>query len=113
MNLIDKVEAHYDSVLGQGLQGPITVPEWEAEIYWKPTTTLAEESKVIELTQAGKTTEALVTNVIIQARDKCGKPLVSPVDKQNLLRVADPKVLLRVITEMAEMQAELEEMGND
>ncbi len=107
--LIDNVEAHFDSVLAQGLQGPIEVPEWDAKIFWKPATTMAEENKIIELTQAGKQTEALVMSLILRARDEEGKPQFSPADKQKLMRVADPKVILRVITEMNEAQEDVEQ----
>lgn len=107
--LIDKVETHYQSVLANGLQGPIEVPEWDEKIWWKPATTMADEAKVIELTQAGKSTEALVVTLIQKARDEKGEPLFHSSDRVKLMRVADPKVILRVITEMNEMQAEMDE----
>lgn len=106
--LIDKVESHFDSVLSQGLQGPIEVPEWEAKLWWKPVTTLAEESIVMELTSAGKTTEALVTSLILRARNEDNSPAFHKADKHKLMAMADPKVVLRVITEMNDAQAEWE-----
>lgn len=107
-NLIDKVESHFDSVMAGGLQGPIKVPEWDAELYWMASTTLAEESVVLELTQSGKTTEALVMSLILRARDKDGKPVFGKQDKLKLMRMADPKVVLRVITEMNDAQADID-----
>lgn len=107
-NLIDKVESHFDSVMANGLQGPISVPEWDTELYWLASTTLAEESIVLELTQNGKTTEALVMSLILRARDKDGKQVFHKGDKIKLMRVADPKVLLRVITEMNDAQSDID-----
>lgn len=100
MSVIDKATAHFDEVLAQGLKGPIDVPEWETKIYYKPSTTMFEESKIIELTQANKTTEALVTTLIMRARDEEGKPLFTAADKHKLMRAVDPKVILRIVTEM-------------
>lgn len=107
--LIDKVETHFESVLANGLQGPVEVPEWDEKIWWRPSSTMAEESRVIELSQAGKTTEALVVTLIQKAMDKDGKPLFALSDKLKLMRVADPKVILRVITEMNDKQTEFED----
>ena len=100
MSMIDKATAHFEEVLAQGLMGPIEVPEWDAKIYYKPSTTMFEEAKIIELTQAGKTTEALVTTLIMRARDEDGKPVFSGADKQKLMRSVDPKVILRIVTSM-------------
>ncbi len=108
MSIIDNVEAHFQQVLAEGLQGPIDIPEWETELWWKPTTTLAEESIIMELTQQGKTTEALVMSLIIRARTKDNEPAFSKADKLKLMRVADPKVVLRVITEMNTATSEWE-----
>ena len=64
---------------------------------------MAEEAKVIELTQAGKSTEALVLTLIQRARDKDGEALFSSSDRLKLMRLADPKVILRIITEMNDL----------
>lgn len=98
--MIDKATAHFEEVLAQGLQGPIEVPEWDAKIYYKPSTTMHEEAKIIELTQQGKTTEALVQTLIMRARDEDGKPVFTGADKLKLMRGVDPKVILRIVTLM-------------
>lgn len=111
--LIDKATAHFSEVLSGGLKGPIDVPEWDAQIYYKPSTTMAEEAKIIELTQTGKTTEALVQTLIMRARDEEGNPLFTGADKQKLMRGVDPKVILRVVTSMGADDEDLEEtLGN-
>ncbi len=104
--LIDRVSTHYEHVLSKGLLGPIDVPEWDAKIYYRGTTTLADESRVIKLTQEGKTTEALVVSLIMRARDDKGELLFDMGDRIKLMNSADPAVILRVITEMGAAEKE-------
>jgi hypothetical protein len=111
--LIDKATAHFEDVLSQGLRGPILVPEWDAEIYYKPSTTMAEQSKIIELTQQNKATEALVTTLIMRARDVEGAPLFTGADKPKLMRAVDPKIIMRIVTSMNDDDDEIEDaLGN-
>ena len=99
MSLIDKATAHFEDVLAQGLKGPIEVPEWDAKIYYKPSTTMAEEAKIIELSQQGKQTEALVQTLIMRARDENGDPVFTGADKLKLMRSVDPKIILKIVTQ--------------
>lgn len=111
--LIDKATAHFEDVLSQGLKGPISVPEWDAEIYYKPATTMAEQTKIIELTQAGKATEALVTTLIMRARDADGNPLFTGADKPKLMRAVDPKIIMKIVTSMGDDDEDIEDaLGN-
>jgi hypothetical protein len=98
--LIAKATAHFETIIAGGLKGPISVPEWDQEVYWKTTTTMAQEAKVIELTQAGKTTEGLVVQLIIKALDEDGEALFDMGDKTSLMNRVDPGIILRVVTSM-------------
>lgn len=98
--LIDKATAHFQDTLSRGLKGPVRVDEWDQDVYYKAATTMAQESKIIELTQAGKTTEALVLTLIQRACDENGDPLFSFADKAALMNRVDPKVILKVVTAM-------------
>lgn len=111
MSVIDKAKAHFREVLSQGLKGPIKVPEWDCEVWYKPALSFQAESKVIELQQQGKTTEALVEMLIIRALDKNGTPLFNKAEKPEIMRECDPSVVLRIITEMndPEVNAKVEE----
>jgi hypothetical protein len=111
--LIDKATAHFDDILSQGLKGPIEVPEWDAEIFYKPSTTMFEESKIIELAQNGSSTEALIQSLIMRARDEDGELLFSQADKHKILRGVDPKIILRIVTRFNEDTEEAAEaLGN-
>jgi hypothetical protein len=78
----------------------IEVPEWETKIYYKTATNLREEGRVLELSQQGKTVEALVESLIIKARNEDGTKMFGIADKSVLMNEVDPKVLVRVVGEM-------------
>ena len=111
---IDKAKAHFKSVLDKGLLGPIDVPEWELEVYYRPTISLAQQSEMIKLNQEGKQTEALVVMLIARALDGEGKPIFKKMDKTELMRAADPAVMLRIIEEINANSTDAEEfpLGN-
>ena len=111
--LIDRATAHFEEILAQGLKGPINVPEWDVEIYYRASSTLAEEATVIELQQQGKSTEALVQTLINRAKDKDGNNLFDNGDRLKLMRRADPAVILKIVTSFNPDEAEIEEsLGN-
>jgi len=99
-SVLDKAKEHMRAKIGSGLKGPIDVPEWDTQVWYKPATTFHQESKVIELQQAGKTVEALVQTLINRALDENGKPIFSLASKQDLMRAVDPAVILRIIQGM-------------
>lgn len=98
--VLEAAKAHFKDILAQGLKGPIRVPEWDAEIWYKPATTFQQESKIVELTSQGKTVEALVEALIMRALDAEGKPVFTRADKPELMRAVDPQVIMRVMGEM-------------
>jgi hypothetical protein len=111
--LIDRATAHFQEVLSQGLRGPIEIPEWGANVYYKPATTMAEQSKISELAAAGKTTEALVVGLITRARDENGELLFSMGDKARLMNAVDPNVILKIVTQMNSYEDEMTDiLGN-
>ena len=106
---LDKITTHYRSKIG-GEMEKITVPEWEMDIYYKVSSTLKEQSKVIELAQKGSTVEALVETLIMKARHPDGKKIFAPADKVVLMNEADPDVVIRVVGEMNSV--DLESVGD-
>jgi len=102
MSVLQNAQAHFKEILAGGLKGPVHVPEWNTDIYFKASTTLAQESKIYELQNQGKGVEALVTSLILRALDQDGKPVFLPTDKIEIMRTVDPQVILRVIADMNE-----------
>ncbi len=111
MKAIEKAKAHFRDKMSGGLKGPITVPEWDTEIYYKTSTTFAQEAQIVELQSAGKTVEALVMNLIIRAKDVEGNPVFMKADKTELMTSVDPEIILRVINEMNDIDPETD-LGN-
>jgi hypothetical protein len=108
---IGNITSHFRSKINSALK-KIDVPEWELDIYYKTTSTLKEQSKIVELSQKGATVEALVETLLMKARNEDGTRMFVPADKTVLMNEADPDVLIRVVSEMNDVDlddvAELE-----
>ena len=105
-NILDKATAHYRNQISGDMK-KIHVPEWEADIWYKSTTNLREEGKILALTQAGKPVEALVESLILRARTADGARMFNMADKVTMLNEVDPKVLIRIVGEMNEVVDDL------
>lgn len=79
----------------------ITVPEWaDAKIYYKPVSTLKEQSKLVELASQNKTVEALVESLVMRARNADGSRMFNIADRVVLMNEVDPAVVIRIVGEM-------------
>lgn len=97
--VLDKATSHFRAKLSAELLS-VDVPEWEAKVYFKPTITLKEQGKLIELASQGKQVEALVESLIVKARNQDGSKMFTQMDRQVLLNEVDPNVLIRVVSEI-------------
>jgi hypothetical protein len=97
--VLEKATSHFRNKLSAELMS-IEVPEWEAKVYFKPTITLKEQGKLIELASSGKQVEALVESLIVKARNEDGTKMFTQMDRQVLLNEVDPNVLIRVVSEI-------------
>lgn len=95
MSVLQKATQHFRAKLDGSLE-KITVPEWEADIYYYPTTPLKDESSILKLQQEGKTVEALVQSLIVKCRNADGSKMFAPADRVTLLNEVDPKIIIRV-----------------
>jgi hypothetical protein len=107
--VLEKATAHFRNVISGDLK-KVTVPEWECDIYFKPATTLKEESKLIELAQQGKTVEALVESLIIRARNSDGTKMFTQLDRQVFMNEIDPNIIIRIVGEMNTSSANIEKV---
>lgn len=106
MKVIDKATSHFRTKLSADMQS-VYVPEWEAKIFFKPTITLKEQSRLIELATSGKQVEALCESLIVKARNEDGTKMFSPADKVILMNEVDPQVIIRVVGEINEINGEI------
>ena len=99
MSVLENAKSHFAGKASGDLK-KITVTEWKTDIFYKPINSFAVESKVIELTQKGKTVEALVETLILKALNADGKPLFNKFDKATLMNEVDPSIITRVVSEI-------------
>lgn len=95
MSVLDKATQHFRSKLDGSLER-ISVPEWDTDIYYYPTTPLRDESSILKLQNEGKTVEALVQSIIVKCRNADGSKMFASADRVTLLNEVDPKVLIRI-----------------
>lgn len=107
--VLEKATAHFRNQIS-GEMKSVDVPEWECKIYFKTVTNLREEGKILELSQAGKPVEALVESLVIRARNEDGSKMFNMADKMTLLNEVDPKVLIRVVGEMNNVDLKLDDV---
>jgi hypothetical protein len=103
--VLDKATAHFRNKIS-GSMRKVHVPEWDCDVYFKEAASLKEEGKILELSQQGKSVEALVESLITKARNEDGTKMFAPVDKVVLLNEVDPQVLIRVVGEMNNVDME-------
>lgn len=106
--VLEKATAHFRNKIAGDMR-KINVPEWECDIYVKNSSTLKEESKILELSQQGKSVEALVESIIVKARTEDGNKMFTPMDKVVFLNEVDPNVIIRVAAEINNVPLTLEE----
>jgi hypothetical protein len=107
--VLDKATSHFRSKISGDMK-KVTVPEWECDIYFKPTLTLKEQGKLVELASQGKQVEALVESLVVKARNADGSKMFTMADKVTLMNEVDPNVIIRVVGEInsANEEADME-----
>jgi hypothetical protein len=78
------------------------VDAWDTTVYFKTVNSFKDESKILQLHQQGKMTEALVESLIVKCRNKDGSKMFKPADKVTLLNEVDPAIIIEVATAINE-----------
>lgn len=115
MNPIDKAKAHFRDRMTDSLKGPIPVPEWGIDVYFRNVNNLQQEAEIVKLQQEGKTVESLALSLILRAKDENGKALFQRGNKTELMTQVDPEVILRVLSDMKDGDDDgevMEDVGN-
>lgn len=94
---LEAATGHFKEKLG-GKLGKYKCKEWGIDIYYKSTSSLAVENRIMAFQQQGKTAEALVESVISKALDKNGEKLFKTTDRATFLHEIDPNVIIRIAT---------------
>jgi hypothetical protein len=98
-NVIEKATSHFRNKISGSMKS-LEVPEWETKIWFKSSSTLREESKILELSQQGKTVEALVESILIRARNEDGTKMFALADKAVFMNEIDPAIIIRIAGEI-------------
>jgi hypothetical protein len=96
-SVLDKAKQHFAEQIGGELL-KTHIKEWNTDIYYKTISSMRTESKIMALTQQGKTAEALVESIVLKSFDQNGQRLFREADRVTLLNEADPKVLVALAT---------------
>tara|TARA_R100000951_G_scaffold98612_1_gene88673 strand:+ start:209 stop:553 length:345 start_codon:yes stop_codon:yes gene_type:complete len=96
MSVLQNATKHFNELVQNNLK-EYHVEEWDATIYYRPTLTWREQSRILDLTTNGKTSEALIETLIIRCLDKDGKPLFNGPDRVTLSNEVDPAVILKIV----------------
>ena len=101
MSALDNAKKHYAAITGDSQLELVKVPEWDADIYFKPMQNMNVKtlSGLIEAVNKG-TLEGMVEALIIRALDQDGKPLFKKVNTTEFLFSVAPAVITKVITAM-------------
>lgn len=97
--VLEQATAHFRNKVGAEMK-MIHVPEWNSKIWFKPSITLKEQAKLIELSTQGKTVEALVESLIVKARNEDGSKMFTMADKVIFMNEVDPQIIIRVVGEI-------------
>lgn len=97
---MDKASKHFQDQIENKKLNSYYVKAWDETIYFKPCLTWKEQSQILDLSTSGKTSEALITTLIIRACSKDGSPLFTKADKILLENDVDPNVLVDIVAAM-------------
>ena len=106
--ILDKATAHFRNKISGDMR-KISVPEWECDIWVKSSATLREESKILELSQQGKSVEALVESIIVKARNEDGTKMFAMPDKMVFMNEVDPSIIIRIASEINNVPLTMDE----
>jgi len=99
MSVLEKAKSHYQAKLTAEPQ-KINIPEWDTVAYIRPGINLLQLGEIMELSQAGKTAEAMALTLIYRLVDKEGAPIFKKLERTELMRAVDPDVLARIVGEI-------------
>lgn len=112
MGILDKAKNHYKAKLTAEPK-KISIPEWESEAFVKPAINLHQLGEIMELSQSGKTAEAMAMTLIYRLVDEDGNPLLKKAEKSEIMRLVDPDVLARIVSEINESDPTEEDISGN
>lgn len=102
--IIEAARAHFKAQLDSSDLSYVEVPEWGTpsdplKIYYKPMN-LEQQNRIYKFV-AANSLESLAQTLIERSLDEDGKKLFAPAHKVYFMKEVDPKVIERIVMEMA------------
>jgi|TARA_R110000764_G_scaffold136614_1_gene224505 hypothetical protein len=112
LSIIDAAKAQFDGVLSADPK-PLKIAEWGGTFYVRPQVSLKKKMEIQQKMTSDKMDEGLAISLIYYLVDGEGSPCFNKADLFEMVRSIDPDVLIRVASEIAELQPKQEELeGN-
>ena len=87
----------------------IDVPEWGDTIYFKNAINGKKQGQIMSLYDKGKIVESVCMSLIMRALDKDGNAIWKPAELVEMMREYDIEVISRVVEQIADNQATVDE----
>lgn len=100
-----KALAHFKNKLAGNLFS-VEIPEWDTTVYYRATSSMAVEARIMALTAQGKTADALVESIVLKSLDQDGNRLFRDTDRIELMNQADPNVIIKLATALNNANSE-------
>ena len=92
-----------------GALNSIDVPEWGDTIYFKNAINGKKQGQIMSLYDKGKIVESVCMSLIMRALDKDGNAIWRPAELIEMMREYDIEVISRVVEQIADNQATVDE----
>ena len=102
MSILENAKEHFRARMSADLHS-VEVPEWTngadtpERIYFKPSMSLRDQGLILQLSQDGKTAEALAQTLILRGLNIDGKRIWGQAAMTEFMRLVDPDVIARVV----------------
>ena len=87
----------------------INVPEWGDTIYFKNAINGKKQGQIMSLYDKGKIVDSVCMSLIMRALDKDGNAIWRPAELIEMMREYDIEVISRVVEQIADNQATVDE----
>ena len=87
----------------------IDVPEWGDTLYFKNAINGKKQGQIMSLYDKGKIVESVCMSLIMRALDKDGNAIWRPAELVEMMREYDIEVISRVVEQIADNQATVDE----
>lgn len=112
MSILDQAKKHYQDVLSSDPK-PIEIPEWGGQYFVRPQISVKKKMEIQAKLTGDKMDEGLALTLIYYMINGNGDACFKKADMVEICRSVDPDVLIRVASEIAEMQPQADDIAGN